>query len=320
MSYAIVFPGQGAQEVGMGKDFYDSRGVSREAFEEADEALGFSLSGVIFGGPEEDLMKTAITQPAILTASIAVLRAVREELGNRGKKLAPAFYAGHSLGEYTALVASGTLSLAEAVRLVHKRGELMQSAVPLGRGAMSAVLGLDIETLEGICDEAGGVCSPANVNAPGQVVISGESKAVERAGELARERGASKVIPLKVSAPFHCELMRPVADKLEAEFPKFSWSDPFVPIVANVDSSRLESAEAVKKALYSQTYSPVLWADGARAMESAGVGLFLELGPGSVLSGLIKRTCKGKKTLAVNKPDDIAKAIDAIDAAEGAVV
>jgi [acyl-carrier-protein] S-malonyltransferase len=319
MSYAIVFPGQGSQEVGMGKDFYDSRGVSREVFEEADDALGFSLSGIIFGGPEEELMKTAITQPAILTASIAVMRAVCEELGSGGKKLEPAFYAGHSLGEYTALVASGALSLADAVRLVHKRGELMQSAVPLGVGAMSAVLGLDIDTLEEICDEAGGVCTPANVNAPGQVVISGESKAVGRAGELARERGASKVIPLKVSAPFHCELMRPVADKLEAEFSKCAWSDPSVPIVANVDSSRLTSAEEIKKAIYSQTYSPVLWEDGAREMESAGVGLFLEFGPGSVLSGLIKRTCKGKKTLAVNKPGDISKAIEAIAAIEGAV-
>jgi [acyl-carrier-protein] S-malonyltransferase len=318
MSYAIVFPGQGAQEVGMGHGFYDSRRVSREAFETADEALGFPLSGVIFGGPEEELMKTAITQPAILTASIAVLNAVREELGNVGKTLAPAFYAGHSLGEYTALVASGVLSLADAVRLVHKRGELMQSAVPLGRGAMSAVLGLDIEALEEICDEAGGVCIPANVNAPGQVVISGESEAVGRAGELAKGRGASKVIPLKVSAPFHCELMRPVADKLEDEFHKFAWSDPSVPIVANVDSSLLASADAIKKALYCQTYSPVMWADGARAMESQGVGLFLEFGPGSVLSGLIKRTCKGKKTMAVNKPEDVAKAVEAIIAIEGA--
>jgi [acyl-carrier-protein] S-malonyltransferase len=217
------------------------------------------------------------------------------------------------LGEYTALVASGVLSLTDAVRLVHKRGELMQSAVPVGRGAMSAILGLEVDALEEICKESGGVCSPANANAPGQVVISGESDAVERAGALAKERGALKVIPLKVSAPFHCELMRPVADELEAEFQKFRWHDPSTPIVANVDSSRLVSADAIRRALCSQTYSPVLWADGAKAMESAGVGLFLELGPGSVLSGLIKRTCKGKKTQAVNKIGDVAKAIEAIE-------
>ncbi|MDR1515751.1 MAG: ACP S-malonyltransferase [Synergistaceae bacterium] len=315
MSYAIVFPGQGAQETGMGKDFYDSSGAAKDVFREADEALGFSLSGVIFGGTEEDLAKTAVTQPAILTVSVAIMRTVCEELGGRGKKLEPAFYAGHSLGEYTALTASGALSFADAVRLVHKRGRLMQSAVPLGRGAMSAVLGLDVDALSDICREAGGVCGPANANAPGQVVISGETEAVERAGVLAKERGALKVVPLKVSAPFHCELMRPVADELDAEFRKLVWNDPSVPITANVDSSFLVSSDAIQKALYRQTYSPVLWADGVRAMESAGVSLFLEFGPGSVLSGLIKRTCKGKKTQAVNKLGDVIKAIEAIEEA-----
>jgi [acyl-carrier-protein] S-malonyltransferase len=315
MSYAIVFPGQGAQEIGMGKDFYDSGGAAGDAFREADEALGFSLSGVIFGGTEEELTQTAVTQPAILTVSVAIMRAVCEELGKNGKKLEPAFYAGHSLGEYTALVASGALPLADAVRLVRKRGELMQSAVPLGHGAMSAVMGLDVDSLGEICKEAGGVCSPANANAPGQVVISGEALAVERAGVLAKERGALKVIPLKVSAPFHCELMRPVADKLDAEFRKIEWRDPSAPIVANADSSFLVSSDAIQKALYRQTYSPVLWADGVRAMESAGASLFLEFGPGSVLSGLIKRTCKGKKTVAVNKLADVIKAVEAIEEA-----
>jgi [acyl-carrier-protein] S-malonyltransferase len=189
----------------------------------------------------------------------------------------------------------------------------MQAAVPMGRGAMSAVMGLDADILREICGEAGGVCAPANINAPGQVVISGESESVERAGTLARARGAAKVIPLKVSAPFHCDLMRPVAEDLKAEFSKLKWSDPVTPIVANVDSSPLSSALSVQGALYSQTYSPVLWSGGVKFMESAGVSLFLEFGPGSVLSGLIKRICKGKKTVAVNKSADIGKAVDAIE-------
>jgi [acyl-carrier-protein] S-malonyltransferase len=180
---------------------------------------------------------------------------------------------------------------------------------------MSAIMGLDVDVLRGVCSDAGGICSPANVNAPGQIVISGESEAVERAGVLAKERGALKVIPLKVSAPFHCDLMRPVADDLAAEFPKLSWSAPSVPIVANVDSSKLTSVDSIQSALYSQTYSPVLWADGVLAMESAGVDTFIELGPGSVLSGLIKRICKGRKTVAVNKSVDIAKALEAIGGA-----
>jgi [acyl-carrier-protein] S-malonyltransferase len=313
MSYAIVFPGQGAQEIGMGKDFYDSYSVSREVFDEADKALGFPLSEIIFAGTDEELTKTAITQPALLTMGIAAMTAFDEELGRSGKKPEPAFYAGHSLGEYTALVASGVLSLADAVRLVHKRGQLMQSAVPIGRGAMAAVLGLDIDALADICREAGGVCGPANVNAPGQVVISGETEAVEKAGTLAKERGALKVVPLKVSAPFHCELMRPVADELEKEFGMLEWNDPSAPIVANADSSLLLKAGAIREALYRQTYSPVLWANGVKVMESAGVRLFLEFGPGSVLSGLIKRTVKGIKTQTVGKLADMAKAIGAIE-------
>jgi [acyl-carrier-protein] S-malonyltransferase len=296
----------------MGKGFYDKYDVSRDVFMEADRALGFHLSEAAFDGPEEELVKTAVAQPAILATSIAVMRSVEYELGRIGKKFAPAFYAGHSLGEYTALVASGVLSLGDAVRLVHKRGKLMQDAVPVGSGAMSAVLGLGIDEVRSICDEVDGVCSPANVNAPSQIVISGGAEAVKRAGALARERGASKVIPLKVSAPFHCDLMRPVADELAAEFQMMEWRDPATPIVANVDSSLLRSVESIKKALYEQAYSPVLWSDGVLALERAGVDLFLELGPGSVLSGLIKRICKGKKTVAVSEPSDIVKAMDAM--------
>lgn len=307
--YAIVFPGQGSQEVGMGRDLNDKYEVSRKAFNEADEALGFSLSRIIFDGPEDELVKTAITQPAILVASIAVLRAIESEMGH---PLKPLFYAGHSLGEYTALVASGVLSLGDAAVLVHKRGALMQEAVPLGRGAMSAVMGLDMEKIRSVCEEAagGGVCSPANVNAPTQIVISGDAAAVARAGALAKERGAAKVIPLKVSAPFHCALMRPVADKLREAFSSCEWRKPSVPIMANVDAKPKDTVETIQSALYDQTYSPVLWSDEVLAMAEAGTELFVELGPGSVLSGLIKRIAKGKITISSGGTSGIAGVIE----------
>lgn len=308
MPYSIVFPGQGAQEVGMGADFCNAYDVSRKAFEEADEALGYSLSSIISGGPESELVKTANTQPAILVTSIALLLAAEQEFGSPFK---PKFYAGHSLGEYTALVASGVLSLGDAVRLVHRRGALMQDAVPLGKGGMAAILGLDMETLLSVCDDAAGgeVVGPANVNAPNQIVISGDIGAVERAGALAKERGASKVIPLKVSAPFHCELMKPVAEKLKDEFASCSWHTPAVPIMANVNAEPLDSVDSIQRALYEQTYSPVMWASGVQAMAASGVDLFVELGPGSVLSGLIKRISKGTKTASVSKLSDLEKAL-----------
>jgi [acyl-carrier-protein] S-malonyltransferase len=306
--YSVVFPGQGAQEVGMGRDFYDAYDVSRAAFQEADEALGFKLSKIVFEGPEEELVKTANTQPAILVASIAILRVVEGELG---RPVEPLFYAGHSLGEYTALVASGVLSLGETVRLVHRRGALMQDAVALGKGAMSAVLGLEMDAIAAICKEAAmdEICSPANVNSPGQIVISGNSGAVVRAGELAKERGASKVIPLKVSAPFHCALMRPVADKLKEEFAKCEWRDPKVPIVTNFDARAKSDAELIRNALYDQTYMPVLWSHGVMAMMSGGSERFCEFGPGNVLSGLIKRIAKGHEALSVSKIEDMTKAL-----------
>ena len=304
MTYALVFPGQGSQKVGMGKDFYERYEVSRTVFEQADEALGFQLSKIIFEGPDDELVKTAVTQPAILTVSIAIMRALESEFG---ASFAPRFCAGHSLGEYTALVASGVLGLKDAVKLVHRRGALMQDAVPLGRGAMSAVLGLDLEAVYAVCCDAaqGEVCSPANSNAPSQIVISGDKSAVERAEVIAKERGATKVIPLKVSAPFHSALMRPMADQLKAEFGPLEWSKPSSPIVANVDASFLEDVSAIQSALYSQTFSPVLWTEGVLAMERAGIDTFVELGPGNVLTGLIKRICKGKKLISVSKTDDV---------------
>ncbi|MDR3278923.1 MAG: ACP S-malonyltransferase [Synergistaceae bacterium] len=306
--YAIVFPGQGAQEVGMGRDFYDGYKEARDAYAEADEALGFKLSGVVFGGPDEELVKTAITQPAILVTSIAILRVAEREFG---EALTPLYFAGHSLGEYTALVASGVLGLGDAARLVRRRGELMQDAVPLGVGAMAAVLGLDMDAVSGVCNEAseGETCGPANVNSPGQIVISGNAGAVERAGVLAKQKGASKVIPLKVSAPFHCGLMRPVADKLYEAFGTVAWNVPRVPIMANVDASPKVDVDAIRGALFDQTYMPVLWADGVAAMAAGGAARFGEFGPGSVLSGLIKRTVKGSSAISVNKVADIPKAI-----------
>jgi [acyl-carrier-protein] S-malonyltransferase len=307
MKYAVVFPGQGSQEVGMGRDFYDKYEVSRSAFAEADDALGFSLSGIIFGGPDDELVKTAVTQPAILVTSIAAMRAVEAELGCR---LAPSYYAGHSLGEYTALVAAGVLSLGDAAVLVHRRGAFMQEAVPIGQGAMSAVLGLGLDAVRSICEESAGgdVCSPANVNAPNQIVISGDAEAVKRAGEIAKERGAAKVIPLKVSAPFHCARMRPAADRLRDEFASLSWGEPLTPVMANVDAAPKLSAASVRTALFEQTCSPVLWSEGVTEMSKDGVGLFVEIGPGSVLTGLIKRIVKGVKTLSVSRVGDIEAA------------
>lgn len=311
MSYAVVFPGQGAQEVGMGRELYEFCPRAREIFDEADDALGFSLSDVIFNGPEEELVKTAVAQPAILTVSLAALATFEDELE---RKLEPVCFAGHSLGEYTALAAAGALSLADSVKLVRTRGMLMQSAVPLGKGAMSAVLGLDLDAIRAICQEAAGteVCTPANVNAPTQIVISGDASAVERAGGLAKERGASKVVPLKVSAPFHCDLMRPVADQLREEFAALSWSDPSAPVIANVDAGAVRTAQDARRALYEQTYSPVLWAQDVLAMDELGASLYFEFGPGNVLAGLIKRIVKGRKTCSVSKPQDIAGAIAAL--------
>ena len=311
MPYALIFPGQGAQEVGMGRDFYDQHDSARDVFKEADEALGFSLTRLIFEGPEEDLMKTAITQPAVMTMSIAVMRVFEKEYG---EKLNPLFVAGHSLGEYTALIAAGALPFAEGVSLVHKRGQWMQEAVPLGMGAMAAIMGLDMDTLKDVCEQAaeGEVCQPANVNAPTQIVISGHTAAVGRTMETAKAIGASKVIPLKVSAPFHSDLMKPVAEKLLALFESLSWKEPLWPIMTNVDAQPLTDISKIKNALYRQTFSPVLWVSDAQAMESAGVDTFIELGPGNVLSGLTKRICKGKKVCPIQKVTDIPKGLETL--------
>lgn len=309
MSYALLFPGQGAQVVGMAKDLYDRYTSAREVFDEADRALGFSLSSIVFEGPEEKLKLTAYTQPAILTASMAVFEVLRRDLG---VDFSPAFVAGHSLGEYSALVASGTLSLADGVRLVHRRGQLMQEAVPEGQGAMAAVLGLDDPSVEEICRSCDGdlVCEAANFNSPGQVVISGHDEAVKKAVELLKAKGAKKAIPLNVSAPFHCRLMAPVADELQKEMDLCSWSDSRWPLVANVSALSVSSVADIRDGLYRQTYSPVRWVESVRFMVDSGVSSLLELGPGNVLAGLAKKCSKGVKTFSAGSLGDLEAAVD----------
>lgn len=304
MSYAMVFPGQGSQEVGMGRALTERYEAARSVFRQADEALGFDLAKLILEGPEEDLKKTAFAQPAILTVSIAVFSVIREELGFDPE---PAYVAGHSLGEYSALVASGALSLADGVRLVHLRGRLMQEAVPLGKGTMAALIGIARDAVKEICAEVSSIgnCEAANFNAPGQIVISGETEAVEKAMKLAKERGAKRAVPLKVSAPFHCRLMEPVAEKLRAAFEECQWLEPKWPVVANVSARPQRNVEDIKKSLYLQTHNPVLWQDTVEYLHSAGVNTFAEIGPGMVLSGLIRRTAKGVSALTVGKPEEV---------------
>ena len=317
MAYALLFPGQGSQFAGMGLDVRDAFPSAAEVFKRADDALAYPLSRVIFEGPEEELKKTEVTQPAILTTSIAVLAALRD---SAGRELNPAFLAGHSLGEYTALVAGGSLSLEDCVRLVATRGRLMQEAVPEGKGAMAAILGLDSSAVEEICAEAtpGGECQPANFNSPGQVVVSGETGAVQRVMDLAKTRGAKKVVPLNVSAPFHSSLMRPVADRLMEAFGECTWKEPSAPVVSNAFARPLSTVKEIQGALFDQTFMPVLWDRSVNWMADAGVCAFLEIGPGTVLAGLVKKCRKGllvqscgavgdiEKTVSILKGDDAA--------------
>ncbi|PIE54770.1 MAG: [acyl-carrier-protein] S-malonyltransferase [Dethiosulfovibrio peptidovorans] len=307
MGYGLLFPGQGAQTVGMGRDLC-RYSAARDVFDQADRALGFDLSATIFDGPEENLTLTAYTQPAILTVSVAVYRVLVDELG---LDLRPDFVAGHSLGEYSALVVSGSLSLDDGVRLVHERGKLMQEAVPEGEGAMAAILGLSPSDVETLCSEVDGdrVCEAANFNSPSQVVISGHDDAVRRAMKLAKERGAKRALPLNVSAPFHCRLMTAVADKLAQSMELCSWSDSRWPLVANVSGTPQTAVSAIQDGLYRQTYSPVLWVQSMEYMASQGTTSFLELGPGAVLAGLSKKCIKGSRTLSVGTVeglDDVA--------------
>jgi len=287
---AFVFPGQGSQYAGMGKELAENFSVARQIFEEADEALGFNISKLCFEGPEEDLKLTTNTQPAILTTSIAALRVVEKETG-----LIPEFLAGHSLGEYSALVASGAITFADAVRTVRARGAFMQEAVPVGTGAMAAILGLEADILDAVCKEAaqGEVVSPANFNSPGQVVIAGSVKAVDRAIILAKEKGAKKAMPLPVSAPFHCALMIPAGERLKDVLASVSVGKLNAPVVTNVEALPNSDSNRVKDLLVTQVSAPVRWDDSVQKMVALGVDQFVEIGPGKVLSGLIRRIAKG---------------------------
>jgi [acyl-carrier-protein] S-malonyltransferase len=282
---AFVFPGQGAQKVGMGESLAETFAVCRATFEEADAALGEALSDLCFHGPDDRLMLTENTQPAILAMSTAVERLVR----SRG--VSAAFAAGHSLGEYSAHVAAGTLSFADALRAVRRRGRYMQDAVPVGAGAMAAILGLDADDVARACAEAadGEVVSPANINAPGQIVIAGHAAAVARAGVRAKALGAKRVIALAVSAPFHCALMKPAEERLAPELRAIEARAPSIPVVANVDAEPKRSADTAIEALIRQVSSPVQWDAVVRRLIAEGVKTFVELGPGTVLAGLIKK-------------------------------
>ena len=293
---AYIFPGQGSQAPGMGRELAENFAAAREVFEEADEALGFKLSGLCFDGPAEDLQLTENTQPAILTASVAAWRAMEAE-GFAG----PQFVAGHSLGEYSALVAAGALSLGDAVRVVRRRGRYMQEAVPVGEGAMAAILGLDAEAVREVCEEVAGgeVCSPANINSPNQVVIAGTAGAVERAMSRLKERGAKRAIPLKVSAPFHCALMLPAQERLAADLEGTEFKDLRFALVTNVDAAVIRAGAEARDSLVRQVSSPVRWRESVELLWREGARNFVEVGPGKVLSGLVRQIAPEAKCLNV---------------------
>lgn len=306
MKIAWCFPGQGAQFVGMGKELFEASSAARDVFDRADDALGEKISRLCFEGPEAELVLTENTQPAIVTTSIAALAAIRERVPNLPP---PAFAAGHSLGEYSALVAAGALGLEDAVRTVRLRGRAMQEAVPASRGAMAAIMALSPEKVRELCNEAseGEVVAPANFNAPGQIVIAGEANAVARACKLAGSKGG-KAIPLKVSAPFHCALMEPAARAVEQALQSVTVHPFEIPVVSNVEARANAAAERVPELLVRQVDSPVLWDRSITALAEAGVTGALELGPGKVLAGLVKRIAKSITVVSVGEPQQLQDA------------
>jgi len=309
---AFLFPGQGSQAVGMGRDLAARYPVARETFEQADAALGFKLSELCFEGPEEKLKLTEITQPAILTVSVAALRVLRE------KGIAPAFAAGHSLGEYSAYVAAGTLSFEDAVRTVRQRGRYMQEAVPVGKGAMAAILGMPLEGLIQVCNEAaqGEICSAANINSPEQIVISGNTRAVERATELARHRGAKRAILLPVSAPFHCSLLQPAQDRMAQDLAQLQFHAMQIPVACNVDAQLVRTPEAARDALVRQVTGAVRWEPCVRLLIAQGVETFLEVGPGKVLCGLLRQIDRSKTCWNIEDEASLQKAIHHLSTAK----
>ncbi len=301
MTVAYLFPGQGAQSVGMGKDVYDKVPASKAIFDEADQALGLSLSGICFDGPEDDLTQTINTQPAILTTSIALLEACKGALQAKGD--VPAFAAGHSLGEYSALVAGGAMTFSDAVKLVRERGRLMQAAGDQRKGAMAAVMGMPEETLAAICAETG--VDMANLNAPDQIVISGSEEGVARAQELAQERGARRVVALRVSAAFHSALMDPAVPGMQTALQSAEVSAPSLPVIANVSAEPLTDSAAIIDELAKQIRSPVQWFRTVQYLRDHGVTKYIEIGPGKVLIGLVKRVHEDAETVNVGTLEEV---------------
>jgi [acyl-carrier-protein] S-malonyltransferase len=301
---AFLFPGQGSQYSGMGKDLAENFPVAKQVYEEANDALGFDLAEMCFSGSEDELKLTANTQPAILTTSIAALRVLEQE-----SDLQAAYAAGHSLGEYSALVAVGALSLADAVKTVRQRGTFMQEAVPVGVGAMAAIMGVDAPELTAICEKAadGEVVAPANFNSPGQIVIAGHATAVERAMVLAKEAGAKRALPLPVSAPFHSALMEPAAKRLAEVLEVIAVGDFRCPVVGNVEAAPYQQAERVKPLLVEQVCAAVRWDESVLKMKELGVTNYIEIGPGKVLSGLAKRIAKGSTVQNIADVDSLKK-------------
>ena len=302
---AFLFPGQGSQAVGMGKELAANYDVARRTFAEADEALGYKISQLCFEGPEERLKLTEITQPAILTTSVAAFRVLSE------KGLRADYVAGHSLGEYSAHVAAGTLSFPDAVRVVRSRGQYMQEAVPVGQGAMAAILGMPIEALEEVCREAaqGESVAPANINSPSQIVISGSAAAVQRAADLAKANGAKRAIMLQVSAPFHCSLMQPAQDRLAQDLCSLRFNDPTVPVIKNIDGQPTTSGDEAREALIRQVTGAVQWVKSVETLRDAGVTTYLEVGPGKVLCGLTGQIQKGVSCAHVEDEVSLQKAL-----------
>lgn len=307
---AFLFPGQGSQAVGMGKNLAEHYPLARQTFEEADDALGMELSQLCYEGPEDQLRLTEITQPAILTVSVAAWRVLNEK-GVRAN-----FFAGHSLGEYSAHVAAGTISFVDAVRTVRNRGKYMQEAVPVGTGSMAAILGMNFDEVVKVCADAaqGEVCEPANINSPEQVVISGHTAAVERGAKLADERGAKRAKVLPVSAPFHCSLMQPAQDRLANDLKALKFSEPGVPVICNVHARPVEDADSARDALIRQVTGSVKWSESMQVLIGRGVQTFIEIGPGKVLGGLMRQIDRSKKCLNVEDEASLGKTMEFLSA------